>query len=94
MDDDYDRVENKIKQINDDLQTYLVEQEKFFGCRITYVGNDRKRFQLEVPEPQARKANSKYALEGQKKGSKPCRRYTTEETRVYKKNTYKSCTFV
>lgn len=66
------------------MQDYLVEQEKYFGCRITYFGTDKKRFQLEIPEAQARKANSKYSLEGQKKGAKPTRRYTTEETRVSK----------
>ncbi|XP_075160076.1 DNA mismatch repair protein Msh6 [Haematobia irritans] len=85
VDEDYDTTENKIKVINNELQDYLVEQEKFFGCRITYYGTDKKRFQLEIPESHARKANSKYALEGQKKGSKPTRRYTTEETRAFLK---------
>ncbi|XP_059225843.1 probable DNA mismatch repair protein Msh6 [Stomoxys calcitrans] len=85
VDEDYDRAEDKIKCINKELQSYLVEQEKFFGCRITYFGSDKKRFQLEIPESHARKANSKYALEGQKKGSKPTRRYTTEETRAFLK---------
>lgn len=64
------------------MQDYLIEQEKYFGCRLSYFGNDKKRFQLEVPESHARKANSKYSLEGQKKGNKPARRYTTEETKV------------
>ncbi|KAM7356544.1 DNA mismatch repair protein Msh6 [Cochliomyia hominivorax] len=85
VDEDYDRAQMKIKEINQQLQDYLVEQEKYFGCRINYFGIDKKRFQLEVPEAQARKADSKYMLEGQKKGSKPTRRYTTEETRTFLK---------
>ena len=85
VDEDYDNALLRIKQIEQQLQKYLVEQEKFFGCRITYFGSDKKRYQLEIPEPQARKANSKYALEGQKKGTKPARRYTTEETRTFLK---------
>ncbi|XP_065361382.1 probable DNA mismatch repair protein Msh6 isoform X2 [Calliphora vicina] len=85
VDEDYDTAEAKIQKINQQLQDYLVDQEKYFGCRITYFGADKKRFQLEVPESHARKADSKYSLEGQKKGAKPTRKFTTEETRNFLK---------
>ncbi|XP_005181193.2 probable DNA mismatch repair protein Msh6 [Musca domestica] len=85
VDEDYDRVESKIQEIKDELEEYRIEQEKFFGCRVVYFGAERKRYQLEIPESNARKVNSKYALEGQKKGAKPSRRYTTEETRTFLK---------
>ncbi|XP_061395434.1 probable DNA mismatch repair protein Msh6 [Musca vetustissima] len=81
VDEDYDRVEDKIQEIKDELEEYRIEQEKLFGCRVVYFGAERKRYQLEIPEANARKVNSKYSLEGQKKGAKPSRRYTTEETR-------------
>ncbi|XP_023303172.2 probable DNA mismatch repair protein Msh6 [Lucilia cuprina] len=83
VDEDYDRAEAKIKEINKKLQEYLVEQEKIFGCRINYFGSDKKRFQLEIPEARCRKVDSSYSLEGQKKGV--ARRYTTEETRSFLK---------
>lgn len=73
------------------MEEYRIEQEKFFGCRVVYFGAERKRYQLEIPESNARKVNSKYALEGQKKGAKPSRRYTTEETRVSGINSIKLC---
>lgn len=82
MDADYDAVETKIAEINDDLKAYLKEQEKYFGCRLSYFGTDKKRFQLEVPESHASKAGKAYALESQKKGKGPCRRFSTNETRV------------
>ncbi|XP_037810676.1 probable DNA mismatch repair protein Msh6 isoform X1 [Lucilia sericata] len=83
VDEDYDRAEAKIKEINKKLQEYLVEQEKIFGCRINYFGSDKKRFQLEIPEARCRKVDSSYSLEGQKKGV--ARRYTTDETRSFLK---------
>ncbi|XP_037939091.1 probable DNA mismatch repair protein Msh6, partial [Teleopsis dalmanni] len=85
VDSDYDECEAKIKDINQSLQDYLKEQEKFFGCRLAYFGTDKKRFQLEVPESNARKAGKVYQLEGQKKGNKPCRRFSTNETRAFLK---------
>lgn len=71
-----------IDGINEELNDYLKKQEKHFGCRITYFGNDKKRFQLEIPESNAKRANSDYILEGQKKGTKPVKRFHTEETKV------------
>uniref|UniRef100_A0A1A9WE19 DNA mismatch repair protein n=1 Tax=Glossina brevipalpis TaxID=37001 RepID=A0A1A9WE19_9MUSC len=81
IDEEYDAIENKITKINKDLEKYLIEQEKYFGCRLSYFGNDKKRFQIEIPESHARKAGSEYLLESQRKGSKAVRRFSTQETR-------------
>ncbi|EDW26223.1 GL25757 [Drosophila persimilis] len=81
MDAEYDVVMDRIEEIEKRLKTYLVEQERHFGCRVTYFGSDKKRYQLDVPESHAHKANKSYALEGQTKGKKPSRRYTTAETK-------------
>ncbi|XP_067642764.1 probable DNA mismatch repair protein Msh6 [Eurosta solidaginis] len=84
VDADYDDVLTKIDSINNTFKEYLVEQEKFFGCRIT-AGGEKNRFQLEVPEYSARKAGKAYQLEGQRKGNKPIRRFSTNETRTFVK---------
>jgi DNA mismatch repair protein MSH6 len=62
VDTDYDEAEAKIKEINKELAEYLKEQEKYFGCRIIYFGTDKKRYQLEIPESNSRKANADYEL--------------------------------
>ncbi|XP_053954107.1 probable DNA mismatch repair protein Msh6 [Anastrepha ludens] len=80
VDADYDEVLEKINSINATFKDYLTEQEKFFGCRLT-PGGEKNRFQLEVPENAARKAGKAYQLEGQRKGNKPVRRFSTNETR-------------
>ncbi|XP_011196235.2 probable DNA mismatch repair protein Msh6 [Zeugodacus cucurbitae] len=80
VDADYDESLAKINNINDTFKDYLIEQEKFFGCRLT-PGGEKNRFQLEVPENAARKAGKAYQLEGQRKGNKPVRRFSTNETR-------------
>lgn len=81
MDVEYDSTCAKIEEINAELADYLVTQEKYFGCRVNYVGNDKKRFELEVPENNSKRADARYSLEGQRKGSKPVRRFSTAETR-------------
>ncbi|XP_060525908.1 probable DNA mismatch repair protein Msh6 [Cylas formicarius] len=81
VDGDYDRVNVAIDDINAELDAYLEEQSSFFGCRVQYFGTDKKRYQLEVPEHRANRANADYQLEGSKKGSKPCRRFSTETTK-------------
>ncbi|XP_016969087.2 LOW QUALITY PROTEIN: probable DNA mismatch repair protein Msh6 [Drosophila rhopaloa] len=86
MDAEYDSAMDSINEIEERLKTYLVEQERHFGCRITYFGSDKKRYQLDVPESHAVKANKSYSLEGQTKGKKPSRRYTTAETRALLKD--------
>ncbi|XP_030752562.1 probable DNA mismatch repair protein Msh6 [Sitophilus oryzae] len=81
VDSDYDRVQLDIEEINKELQKYLKEQSKYFGCEVTYFGTDKKRYQLVIPENKARKADDSYYLEGQKKGAKPVKRFTTDTTK-------------
>lgn len=91
IDEDYDNAELAIKNIQKRLDDYLKEQQQFFGCNVQYFGNDKKRFQLDVPEHKTHKVTDEYRLEGTKKGSKPSKRYSTDVTRVYyvkKKNNY------
>ncbi|KAH8269948.1 hypothetical protein KR018_000264 [Drosophila ironensis] len=86
MDAEYDAAMDKITEIEKRLKVYLEKQERHFGCRITYFGSDKKRYQLDVPETHAHKADKSYSLEGQVKGKKPARRYTTVETRALLKD--------
>lgn len=82
IDDEFDEIEEEIVEINKELKAYLKDQEKYFGCRLSFFGNDKKRYQIEVPESNAKRAGNEYALESQKKGAK---RYHTEETRTFVK---------
>lgn len=59
-------------------------QSKF---NSNFIVLKRFRFQLEVPEHRAGKANGDYQLEGHKKGAKPAKRYSTPESRVSNINT-------
>ncbi|XP_013166336.1 PREDICTED: probable DNA mismatch repair protein Msh6 [Papilio xuthus] len=80
VDQEYDAALAQIQQIQDELKEYLVEQEKYFKCRLSYVGTDKKRYQLEVPQNSAAKAGSEYHLEGARKGFK---RFSTAETKNF-----------
>lgn len=82
VDQDFDAAVTEIESIEKELAHYLQKQEKHFGCRIVYFGNDKKRFQLEIPENNAKRANDSYCLEGQRKGAKPVKRFHTDATRV------------
>lgn len=85
VDSDYDKVIELIDGINDELKTYLKEQEKFFGCKLSYFGNDKKRYQIDVPDRFSKKADKRYTLESSKKGKEPAKRYHTEETKEFLK---------
>ncbi|XP_040156258.1 probable DNA mismatch repair protein Msh6 [Anopheles arabiensis] len=85
LDTEYDAIEQEIKDLNAELEAYLAEQSKFFGCTVKYFGNDKKRFQLEVPEGRAKKATGDYTLEGTKTGKNATKRFHTEETRRFLK---------
>ena len=85
VDNEYDSIKKRIAEINEELNEYLKIQEKKFGCRLEYVGKDKNRFELEVPEKAAKKASNEYQLEGLKKGKNPASRFTTEETRRLRK---------
>ncbi|KAJ6635780.1 putative DNA mismatch repair protein Msh6 [Pseudolycoriella hygida] len=81
VDKEFDYVNREIKSINSELQDYLKKQETHFGCSLKYVGADKKRFQIEIPENKCHlisKSESDFGLEGQRKGFK---KYHTEETK-------------
>ncbi|XP_072933319.1 probable DNA mismatch repair protein Msh6 [Epargyreus clarus] len=80
VDQEYDSTLEEIKSIEDDLKEYLAEQEKYFRCRLTYVGSDKKRYQIEVPQNAAAKAGSEYQFESARKGFK---RFSTSETKNF-----------
>lgn len=81
VDSEYDASLKGIAEIEEELAVYLKEQEKFFGCRLQYVGKDKNRYEIEVPEDRVKKVDSRFNLEGQRKGKNPARRYSTNETR-------------
>ena len=68
--------------MKNDLDEYLAELQKFFGCKVSYFGSDKKRFQIDIPESHTKKVTSEYQLEGTKKGAKPSKRYSTNRSRV------------
>ncbi|XP_076033999.1 DNA mismatch repair protein Msh6 isoform X2 [Oratosquilla oratoria] len=78
VDAEYDHASEVIKTTKDRLSDYLKEQCKHFGTKVTYWGNDKKRFQLEVPDHASRRATDEYELQSQKKGFK---RYWTSTTK-------------
>lgn len=86
MDKELDAIEEQIDGIKAELADYLITQEKHFGCRVVYVGKDKNRYELEVPESQCKRADNRYSLEGQRKGAKPVRRFSTVETKQFLKN--------
>ncbi|KAL0818930.1 hypothetical protein ABMA28_008233 [Loxostege sticticalis] len=78
VDQEYDSTLQLISDIEKELKQYLSEQEKYFKCRLSYVGSDKKRYQIEVPQGAASKAGPDYHLEGTRKGFK---RFSTAETK-------------
>ncbi|OXU29419.1 hypothetical protein TSAR_009297 [Trichomalopsis sarcophagae] len=78
VDREYDAVLMELADIKKELDSYLEKQRKYFGVQIKYCGNDKKRYQIEVPESQIKKVGSGYELQGSRKGFK---RYYTEETK-------------
>ncbi|RZC36907.1 MutS V domain containing protein, partial [Asbolus verrucosus] len=82
VDENYDQAEDAIQKIKNKLEKYLVELQNFFGCKVSYFGSDKKRFQIDVPESHTKKVTDEYQLEGTKKGSKPSKRYSTPQSRV------------
>ena len=80
VDSQYDESQKLIQEIEADAESYIQEQRKYFGSRVTYVGSDKKRFQLEVTEASAKKADHRYEIQGQRKGFK---RYYTAEGREF-----------
>nr|XP_045608905.1 DNA mismatch repair protein Msh6-like [Procambarus clarkii] len=79
VDTEYDGACEQIKITKDKLSDYLKDQCRYFGTKVMYWGNDKKRYQLEVPEHVCRKAGNEYELLSQKKGYKRFGTPTTKE---------------
>lgn len=84
-DPEYDSILDQISKLEDDLEEYLKEQEKIIGCSLKFYGNDRKRYQIEVPESKVKKVPSSYVLESAKKGKDAVKRYVNDETKEFLK---------
>ncbi|KAK2589266.1 hypothetical protein KPH14_007823 [Odynerus spinipes] len=76
VDDEYDFVLSELEEVKYDLDVYLKKQRQHFGVKVTFHGQDKKRFQIEVPDTQVKKVGSGYELQSQRKGFK--RYYTAE----------------
>lgn len=64
VDKEYDSIQLQMSKINEKLEAYLEEQETHFGCRLKYVGKDKNRFEIEVPESSTKRATDTHSLEG------------------------------
>ncbi|XP_054273047.1 DNA mismatch repair protein Msh6-like [Macrosteles quadrilineatus] len=79
VDPDYDQAVEALSVLEKKQKAYLKSQCEYFGCKVSFVGADKKRFQLEIPEPAVRKiTSSEYQLQGQRKGFK---KYYTPEAK-------------
>ncbi|KAF0310403.1 DNA mismatch repair protein Msh6 [Amphibalanus amphitrite] len=78
VDEQFDAAKDALEQIEQELAEYLREQSRHFGCKVSYYGQAKNRFQLELPERVAHKVDGSYELQSQKKGAK---RYWTDTTR-------------
>ncbi|KAF7991283.1 hypothetical protein HCN44_002845 [Aphidius gifuensis] len=80
VDAEFDKSIREFDIIKQESEDYLKKQMKHFDGKVTFVGSDKKRYQLEVPESKCHKATSKHELQGQRKGFK---RYYTDETKEF-----------
>lgn len=76
VDPEYDHAVKSLKILEQKLANYLNDQCTLFGCKVTYVGTGRNRYQLEVPDRAVKNATSEHELLGQRKGFK---KYWTAE---------------
>lgn len=79
--DVFDEVENKIDEIRKEMDDYLDEQSKFFGCKVSFGNSFKKKYLLEVPLARSHKATIDYQLEGVKKGQKGSKQFSTDRSR-------------
>ncbi|XP_075226760.1 DNA mismatch repair protein Msh6 [Lycorma delicatula] len=70
VDAEYDCAVEALKEIEVELKKYLQEQCTYFCAKVTFVGTDKKRYQLEVPDSACKRAGSEYEIQGQRKGYK------------------------
>ncbi|KAL9963214.1 hypothetical protein ACROYT_G032392 [Oculina patagonica] len=75
VDPEYDRALADIQATRVWFDQYLKKQCAALGCRVTYWGTAKNRYQLEVPDS-IRKIPDEYTLQSQKKGFK---RYWTSQ---------------
>jgi DNA mismatch repair protein MSH6 len=78
VDKQYDQALERIASVQAEAEKYLLDQKRHFGGKVSFVGTDKKRFQLEVSETAASRADRNYELQGQRKVFK---RYYTPESR-------------
>lgn len=79
--DEFDEVDDKINEIKQEMDDYLNEQSKFFGCKVSYAHSFKKKYLLDVPASRSHKATTEYQLEGAKKGEKGSKQFSTDRTR-------------
>ena len=84
-DPEYDGILDDIDALEAELKEFLKKQEKFFGCALRFWGNDRKRYQIEVPVAMTKKASADYTLESACQGKNAVKRYSTDETKEFLK---------
>lgn len=82
-DEEYDAIVGEIEELEHEIEIYLKQQEKVIGTKLCYFGNDRKRYQIEVPESYCKKIPKDYSLESSRKGKNAVNRYTTDETKDF-----------
>jgi DNA mismatch repair ATPase MutS len=70
VDTAFDGAIRDIKQCDAQLAAYLDEQKQLLKCNaLTYWGNGKDRFQIEVPENIASRVPASYSLKSKRKGS-------------------------
>lgn len=78
VDQQYDQALERITEVQAEAEKYLQDQKRHFGGKVVYVGTDKKRYTLEVPESCTSRADHRYEIQGSRKGFK---RYITTETK-------------
>ncbi|KAF6205210.1 hypothetical protein GE061_019377 [Apolygus lucorum] len=80
VDPEYDQAMEEMKEIEKETKKYLAQQCAQFSCKVVYVGKDKTRFQLEIPDSKVSKVSDDYELVGQRKGFK---KFSTAETKSF-----------
>lgn len=71
VDEDYDRCQSNINEINRQLEEYIETQRTRLRCRsIEYFGTGKNRFQLQIPERNCTNVPDDYRIETTRKGFK------------------------
>ncbi|KAG8184513.1 hypothetical protein JTE90_002359 [Oedothorax gibbosus] len=76
VDKKYDEASAVIKSTLKELDSFLENQKKALNCKVSYVGNGKNRYMLEVPEN--KKVPSGFEFQGGRKGFK---RYYAKEVK-------------